>query len=97
MCAKDLMTQTVISEHLEVTVEAIAQLLIRRRADARRQAALDVMTPGGVDVKAETPAGHVAWLMAQRDLKRAPAAQVGVPVGLVTQVAIVRSLTGEKA
>ena len=44
---------------------------------------------------AEDDIGHVAWLMAQRNLKRVPVLRGGVLVGIVTRADIIRMLACE--
>ena len=62
---------------------------------ARRHTAAQVMTCEVVCVDAEDDIGHVAWLMAQRNLKRVPVLRGGVLVGIVTRADIIRMLACE--
>lgn len=63
---------------------------------ARHHTAADVMTREVICVDAEDDAGHVAWLMARRNLKRVPVVRGGVLVGIITRVDVIRLLVREE-
>lgn len=65
-------------------------------AGAKKHTAADVMTREVYCVKADDQAGHVAWLMAQRNLKRVPVLHEGVLVGIITRADLIRILVREK-
>jgi CBS domain-containing protein len=62
---------------------------------ARHHTAADVMTTEVICVDVNDTIGHVAWLMAQRNIKRVPVLQDGVLVGMITRSDIVRLLAGQ--
>ncbi len=64
--------------------------------DARHHTAADVMTSDVVCVDVEEPVGRVAWLMAQRNIKRVPVLQDGVLVGIITRADIIRRLARDQ-
>lgn len=59
---------------------------------ARHHTAADVMTRDVICVDAEDDIGQLAWLMAQRDLKRVPVLREGVLAGIITRADIVGML-----
>jgi CBS domain-containing protein len=63
--------------------------------EARHHTASDVMTSDTVCVDAEDTISHVAWLMAQRNIKRVPVLRDGVLAGIITRSDIVRLLARE--
>lgn len=63
---------------------------------ARHHVAADVMTREVICVDAEEDVGHIAWLMAQRNLKRAPVLQNGLLAGIITRADMIRLLAKEK-
>lgn len=64
--------------------------------NARHHTAADVMTREVVCVDADEDIGHVAWMMAQRDLRRVLVQENGVLVGIITRGDILRLLTQGK-
>jgi len=63
---------------------------------ARQHTAADVMTREVICVDAEDDVGHVAWLMAQRNLNRVPVFARCVLVGIITRADIIRLLAREE-
>jgi len=63
--------------------------------NARHHTAADVMTESVLCVDAESDIGHVAWMMAQRDLKRIPVVSDNVLVGIITRANLIRLLIQE--
>jgi CBS domain-containing protein len=63
--------------------------------EARHHTAADVMTREIVCVDVEDTISHVAWLMAQRDIKRVPVLRDGVLAGIITRSDIIRNLARE--
>lgn len=63
---------------------------------ARHHTAADVMTSQVVCVDANDDIGHVAWLMAQRNLKRVPVLRDGKLVGIITRADLIRLLAKRK-
>lgn len=61
-------------------------------AEAHHHTAADVMTQEMVCVNADDEVGHVAWFMAQRNLKRVPVLQDGILVGMITRADMIRML-----
>jgi CBS-domain-containing membrane protein len=61
-------------------------------AEAHRHMAADVMTREVVCVDVEDEIGHVAWLMAQRDLKHMPVLREGKLAGMITRADVIRML-----
>lgn len=61
-------------------------------AEAHRHTAADVMTCEVICVDVEDEIGHVAWLMAQRDLKHLPVLQGGKLAGMLTRADVIRML-----
>jgi CBS domain-containing protein len=59
---------------------------------ARHHTAADIMTTDVVCVNVKDDIGHVAWLMAQRDLKRVPVLRGGKLVGIITRTDLIRLL-----
>ncbi|MBU4225850.1 MAG: CBS domain-containing protein [Chloroflexi bacterium] len=59
---------------------------------ARHHTAADVMTREVICVDVEDDVGHVAWLMAQRNLKRVPVLREGVLAGIITRADIIGML-----
>ncbi len=59
---------------------------------ARHHTAADVMTTRVTCVDVEEEVGYIAWLIAQRNLKRVPVLQEGRLVGVITLMDIVRML-----
>lgn len=60
--------------------------------DARHHTAADVMTSSVVCVDVDDTVGHVAWLMAQSNIKRVPVLQDGTLAGIITRANIIRLL-----
>jgi CBS domain-containing protein len=63
--------------------------------EARHHTAADVMTSDMVCVDVEDTMSHVAWLMAQRNIKRVPVLRDGVLAGIITRSDIIRLLARE--
>lgn len=63
--------------------------------EARHHTAADVMTSDVVCVDVEDTMSHVAWLMAQRNIKRVPVLRDGVLAGIITRSDIIRLLARE--
>ena len=61
-------------------------------AEAHRHMAADVMTREVTCVDVEDEIGHVAWLMAQRDLKHVPVLREGKLAGMMTRADVIRML-----
>lgn len=64
-------------------------------AEAHRHTAADIMTREVICVDVEDEIGHVAWLMAQRDLKHVPVLQEGKLAGMLTRADVIRMLARE--
>ncbi len=64
-------------------------------AEAHRHTAADVMTREVICVDVEDEIGHVAWLMAQRDLKHVPVLREGKLAGMLTRADVIRMLARE--
>jgi CBS-domain-containing membrane protein len=60
--------------------------------EAHHHTAADVMTQEVVCVKVDDEVGHIAWLMAERNLKRVPVLQDGILVGMITRADMIRML-----
>lgn len=63
--------------------------------EARHHTASDVMTRDTVCVDADDTVSHIAWLMAQRNIKRVPVLHEGVLVGIITRSDIIRLIARE--
>lgn len=63
---------------------------------ARHHTAADVMTTDVVCVDVDDTVGHVALLMAQRNIKRVPVLQNGSLVGIITRADIIRLLARDE-
>jgi CBS domain-containing protein len=64
--------------------------------EARHHTAADVMTTEVVCVDVEDTVGHVAWLMAQRNIKRIPVLRDGKLAGIISRADIIRLLARDE-
>jgi CBS domain-containing protein len=63
---------------------------------AHHHTAADVMTTEVVCVDVEDTVGHVAWLMAQRNIKRIPVLKNGKLAGIISRADIIRLLARDE-
>lgn len=63
--------------------------------EAKYHTAADVMSTDVICVDVEDAVSHVAWLMAQRSIKRVPVLQGGTLAGIISRSDIIRLLARE--